>query len=122
VPFPDFDQQPAVGGKVEGIFGKKGANTLSVIRVSPIISKLFSTDRGDFVPYASLPIGISSYASNTDSTIAIVLGSEYHNAQLNLWSFGGEFGLNANKTFTYLAGFVSYAFDEVPKFQRRNKK
>lgn len=122
VPYPDFDSQPALGGKVEGVIGRKGSDSLSHIRIAPMISKRFTTASGDFVPYGALPIGISTYKSATDTAIFVVGGTEYYHPDLNRWSFGGELGFNATKAFSYVSAYATFSFDELPKFQRRSKK
>lgn len=122
VPYPDFDEQPAVGGKVEGIIGRKGDDSLTHIRIAPIVSKRFTTSHGDFVPYGSIPVGINNFRSTTDTSVFIVGGTEYYHPEMNRWSFGGELGFNATKAFSYVSAYVTYSFDELPKFQRRNKK
>jgi hypothetical protein len=122
VPYPDLETQPAVGVKVEGILGQKDSETLAHIRVAPIVSKRYTTEYGDFIPYGSLPVGVNTYRSNSDVSVFAVGGTEFYKAELTKWSFGGEIGFKINKSFSYIAGYVTYSFDQIPKLQRRKAK
>lgn len=122
VPYPDLETQPAVGAKVEAVLGVKDSATLSHLRIAPIVSKRYSTEYGEFIPYGSLPVGVNSFKSSTDISVFLVGGTEFYKAELTKWSFGGEIGFNANKAFNYIAGYVTYSFEQIPKLKRRQAK
>lgn len=110
-PFPDFDRQPAVGFKFEGLVGREGQETLFGGRVHTIVSKKFETNMGLFVPYASLPLGMVSFRNNYDFQMQLVAGTEFLREAQSKWKFGAELGVNLQKTFTYVLGVVTYTLD-----------
>ncbi|WP_289445200.1 hypothetical protein, partial [Klebsiella pneumoniae] len=60
VPFPDTEDQPALGLIGGATFGREEVSLekeeVLTLRVSPLLSKDFETDIGLVTPYASLPI------------------------------------------------------------------
>lgn len=119
IPIPDYLNQPALGFKIEALYGRKSSDSLVSFRFHPIVSKRFSTDHGVFTPYGSLPVGVSSYRSSTDSQINLVIGSEYTNLELHNIDFGAEIGMNALKSFSYISGYVTFLMDEKVGFKTK---
>ena len=110
-PFPDFERQPAVGFKFEGLVGREEQETLFGGRVHTIVSKKFDTNAGQFIPYASLPLGMVSFRNNYDFQMQLVAGTEFIREPQSKWKFGAELGVNLQKTFTYVLGMVTYSLD-----------
>ncbi|GIL17390.1 MAG: hypothetical protein BroJett040_11410 [Oligoflexia bacterium] len=122
IPIPDFEKQPALGFKFEGIYGREGSENLTALRVHPLISKVMNTDVGTFVPYGSLPLSLVNTKSSSDTTVQIVVGTEYKTEDYPNFGFGGEFCLNGSKAFSYIAGFVTYQFEDSKGFQFKRRK
>lgn len=119
VPIPDYDKQPAIGGKVEAIYGREGSESLATFRVMPLISKKFSTDHGEFVPYGAFPISLTTYKGSSDTQLHLVGGTEWRHPNTPNMEFGAELGLNANKSFSYLSFLVTLLMDDSVKVRGR---
>lgn len=115
IPFPDYKNQPALGGKAEVMFGKKSGDGLWGVKIHPLASKKVDTDMGLFIPYGSIPIGYLSYKSETVTTIQLVAGTEFKTDKFKDWVFGAELGLNGSKAFNYISAFVTLPFDMAPR-------
>ncbi len=101
VPFPDYEQQPAVGF----IFGAQyahyhGASEVAA-RIVPLASKKFAitTDSvsGTVTPFVALPIGLSSYRSTTGVPVQIAFGAKYHDDQFKVCDFMAELDFDVNQ-------------------------
>ena len=112
IPIPDYDNQPALGAKIEGLFAREASETFFGFRIHPLVSKSFETDYGLVTPYASIPLGYMNYKSSTNTTSQFVFGSEYVTDQAENYTFAVELGFNGSKAFNYIAGFISYNFQE----------
>ena len=112
IPYPDYQNQPAMGLKVEGLYGREGNNNIFGVKLHPLISKKFDTDAGLFIPYGSIPIGTVSIGSKNDFTVQLVGGTEFISPKLERWHFGAELGVNASNSVGYIASYVEYLLDE----------
>jgi hypothetical protein len=119
VPIPDYKDQPAIGGKVEIIYGRKSSDSVMSFRIHPLISKKFDTDHGLFTPYASVPLGVTTWRSNTETQVNLVGGTEWAPGNMKNMEFGAELGLNGSKSFSYIAGYVTFLLDEKTGFKKR---
>ncbi len=124
IPFPDFGSQPAIGGKVEGIVGREGGDSLVNVRFHPIVSKKFELELGTFLPYGSIPLGIQNFRSQNDFQAQLNLGSEVFFEQLPQWNFGTELGFNLSKAYTSITISAAYLFssDWKPKKSQPKRK
>lgn len=122
IPIPDYEKQPALGFKFEGIYGREASENITALRVHPLISKVMATDVGTFVPYGSLPVSLVNTKSSSDTAVQIVVGTEYSTSDYPNLGFGGEFGLNGSKAFSYIAGFITYQFEDSKGLQFRRRK
>lgn len=111
VPIPDYENQPAIGGRVDLEAGSKDSSTLTVFRVAPLISKGFQTDYVYFTPYAALPLGTSSYKGSSDFFTQLALGSDIKIDEWKNMLFNVELGSNISKSFSYLSLNYFYFFD-----------
>lgn len=118
IPIPDYKNQPAIGGKVEAIFGREGGDSLVSLRVMPLISKKFEIHHGTLIPYGAVPLSYTTFRSTTESQINLVAGAEFITPQAQNMEFGGELGLNGNKSFSYISGYVTLFLDEKTGVKR----
>lgn len=119
VPFPDYGQQPAIGLRVDANFGREGDESFTVFRLAPLVSKGFDTEIGRVNPYLALPFGIFSRKGDSDNISQFVIGSEGRFDNARGFVFSAELGFNMSKTFSYLAGTVTYFFNDQPVRTRR---
>ncbi len=115
IPIPDFNDQPALGVKAGAIYARDGTTSFLSFRVHPLISKKFETPNGLFIPYASVPVGLTTGQGKTTFPVQLAVGTEYQHKEVPGWTFGGEFGINAKDANSYIAIFASTLIDEVSK-------
>ncbi|PWU17183.1 MAG: hypothetical protein C5B49_09385 [Bdellovibrio sp.] len=121
IPFPDYENQPAMGLRADVNFGKKNDSTLSAIRVAPLISKGVQTELVTFVPYAALPLGLASVDSTSSFMMQLALGSDIKPDAWKTVMFNVELGANITKAFSYLSINAFYLFDGGAGFKIRRK-
>jgi hypothetical protein len=115
VPFPDFDRQPAVGGKVGAYLWREGSDSFTTLRFEPLVSKKFETGIGQLVPYASLPIMFNSGNNFNKTSLQVAAGAELYHPEADNMTFGVEFGLSAKDSFSYISAFATIYIDENSK-------
>lgn len=113
IPFPDVDNQPAIGGEAGMILARVNNSTEVSVRFHPLISKLFETEVGDVIPYASLPLGVTGRSDKTVIPVQLVGGAELRPLNMPSLSFFGEIGLNINEAFSYISVAAAYRFDDA---------
>ena len=113
VPIPDYQNQPAIGLRMEANIGREDNESFSVLRVAPLVSKGYDTDIGKITPYAALPIGLFASKGSSDSISQFVIGSEGRFEQTPDFLFSAEIGFNMSRTFSYLAGTATYFFRDT---------
>lgn len=112
VPYPDYDNQPAIGYKIGASFLAVGnKDTVLTPMFAPIISKNLIIHKDRWTPYLSLPIGVSVHKSTSKTPVHFVAGIEYVPSSVENMQFGGEMGLNVKDSFTYVSGYVSFYFE-----------
>ncbi len=112
VPFPDVAGQPAIGLDAGVILARIDENTEFNVRLHPLISKRLESEIGDFVPYASLPLGVSVRKEKTVVPLQIAGGTEFRPLNLPRISFFAELGININEAFSYVSLAAAYRFDD----------
>lgn len=111
IPFPDVDNQPAMGLRFgAGIARDEDLNIVQV-QVAPIASKKYDTEYGLTVPYIAVPFTLIDNKNEKVVASNIAFGAEYHHQEWNNVSFGGEIGLELSKSYSYISLFVSLPFD-----------
>lgn len=111
VPFPNYDNQPAIGYKVGAVFARENELNVMTPIFCPILSKNLLIDKDRWTPYVALPIGVSVYQSHATTPIHFVAGFEYVPTSIENIQFGGEMGLSAKDSFSYISGFISFYFE-----------
>lgn len=113
VPFPDTPRQPAIGADVGVIVARYDGDTKISVRLHPLISKRFESEIGDFTPYASLPLGITtSTIEGTYTPVQIAGGTEFRSMNYPNVSYFAELGINLNRSFSYVSAAIAYRFDD----------
>jgi len=112
IPFPDFDQQPAIG-LITGIgWARYDSESYLSFRGGPIISKKFETDIGLITPYVATPFAVVSGPGDNTFPFFLEAGGEWRPEGLENLRFLTEIGLNLNEAFNYVSFGVLLYFDE----------
>ncbi len=112
-PFPDIDNQPAIGGYFGVLYSYKNSNVTNLgFRAHPEVSKKFKLKNfGDVTPYGALPFGIAMESGNTTYPIQLAAGAKWLPSSLKHMNFWFEVGLELNQAFTYASIGLSIPFD-----------
>ncbi len=110
IPIPDFEQQPAIGVRLEVDLGREGTESFTVFRAIPMLSKGFDSEVGKLTPYVAIPFGIMATKGNSETISQLVFGSEATFEQSQGFVYTAEVGFKMSKSFSYLSGTVSYLF------------
>lgn len=113
VPVPDYDRQPAIGGKLEVIYSRVGNLSATALKLHPIVSKKYEIEYGTLIPYGSIPLALFTTAANSDTSLQLVGGAELLPAEYRKWKYSAELGVNMNKAFSYISGTVVYLLDDA---------
>ncbi len=112
IPYPDIDNQPAIGYKLGLLFANEKDNVSSLgVRFTPLVSKRYMIDQNYFTPYLGLPLGVSVQKSTSKTPSHFVLGVEVSMPTAPDMQFGAEVGANLRDSFSYISAFVSFYFE-----------
>ena len=109
VPFPDFENQPAIGFIAGGYYGKIDSENEFALKISPLISKTFHLNAGQITPYMSTPIGLRFIDSSVDTPVQLQIGTEISVEGLKDISFLTEVGINLIDSPTYFSFGVGFS-------------
>ncbi len=112
VPYPDFDKQPAIGGKIGAYIWREGSENYTTFRIEPLVSKKFDTDIGTLIPYAAFPIMFNSGSNYNKTSLQIAAGAELQHPEADNMTFGAEAALNAKDAFAYVSVFATIYIDD----------
>ena len=112
VPFPDAGRQPAIGGEVGAVVARTSIGTEVSLRASPMVSKRLESEVGDFIPYASLPLGITFRPDRTVVPIQLEIGTEFRPLNIPNLSGFAEIGIDMMDAFGYAGVAVAWRFDD----------
>ena len=116
VPFPDVDNQPAMGVRFgAGIARDEGENILQ-LQVAPIVSKKMETDYGLAVPYLSTPFTFINTKVENVLASNLTVGTEFHYVDFPQGTLGAELGIELNKSYSYISIFATFPFDREKGF------
>lgn len=123
IPFPDTDEQPAIGVRGGLTFASidydlvpnDDAYSTYGINVTPMVSKGFESGAGKFTPYGGAMFGLQKNVNDTNFSMQIVAGCEW---SPNEWDFRSlkdfnfliEYGIEVDDAFSYLSLGSSYDF------------
>ncbi|MCB0413284.1 MAG: hypothetical protein KDD50_03065 [Bdellovibrionales bacterium] len=116
VPYPDYQDQPAIGVSFGPMIARKHGDTEVALKSQTFISKKFSQPFADFNTYAALPLALSFYADQSDFPFQLIIGSNMKTHHLKGIEFSLEGGLNLHASFGYVSlGFI-YFIDNKERF------
>ncbi len=115
IPFPDTVDQPAIGGRMGVVFADLNNLSTYGVNVTPMISKSFDTNYGDFTPYGGIEMGLLNNVSDTFFSMQAIAGLEW---KPNKWDYPAledmqfliEYGFEVDDAFDYLSFGASYDF------------
>lgn len=119
MPYPDIDNQPAIGFNTGLVFAHDAGASDMTVRFEPLISKKFFGDFGAITPYGSIPLGwqhrsAEIYVNDHDNFTIQVAGG----AQLDLKTIPNvglmmEVGINVQKAFNYVSFGAAWTFGSI---------
>lgn len=113
IPFPDVDNQPAIGVRVGGGYTRVSDQNWLVGQVAPLVSKKVGTDIGTFVPYAAIPFEFVNKKDENITGSQFVIGSELLHPETPDLRYGAEVGFEMTKSYNYVSVYVSLPFDSA---------
>jgi hypothetical protein len=111
IPFPDVDDQPAIGVRIGLGLAREGSQNNLYAQVAPLASKMIDTQIGTFIPFASLPFDFNSTKEENFVSNRFVVGTEYRNPEETNVHFGGEIGFEMNRSFSYVSLYFTFILD-----------
>lgn len=122
IPFPDFENQPAIGVKVSGWLARISDTSTTALQLAPLISKKVDIKSVELTPYFSVPVNFVFTKNNSQTGTQFVVGSEYQHPELQNVLFAAEVALNLNNSESGFAIFANIPFDASKGLHRRGKK
>lgn len=116
MPFPDVDNQPAMGLRVGAGLARDEDENLLQLQLAPLLSKRFDTEYGLAVPYMAIPFTFLNTKEENLVASNLTVGSEFHYADWNQVTLGGEVGLDLNKSYSYISIFATFPFESQKGF------
>lgn len=115
IPFPDVDQQPAMGIRGGARYTRnEGLNFLSV-EVAPLLSKKISTEKGDFHPYVAVPFNYNITKEKNFVSSQMVFGNEWNVPEMDRTTVGAELGFSLSDSYSYISAYISYPLEQFKK-------
>ncbi len=116
MPFPDVDNQPAMGLRFGAGFARDENQNFVQAQVSPLISKKYEIEYGMTVPYFALPFTLINNKDETFIATNVTVGSEFQHREWKTFTVGGEIGLDLNKSWSYVSLFAKFPFESSKGF------
>lgn len=116
MPFPDVDNQPAMGLRAGAGMARDEGENLLQLQIAPLLSKKFDTEYGLTVPYFAVPFTFLNTKEENVVASNLVIGSEYHHPDWTTVTLGGEVGFDMNKSYSYISIFATFPFDSAQGF------
>ncbi len=116
VPFPDVDNQPAMGLRGAVAYARNYDENFYHIQVTPMLSKKSTTTIYDMLPYVGLPITYISETGNNYVASQVALGAlwfPWANAQI-----GAEFDLNLKNSVSSASVFFMFPFESGTGYKK----
>ena len=109
-PFPDIDNQPAIGFR-GGLTHARDENENSLAtQFAFLLSKKYPSDTMVLNPYIGLPLTFLRTKDETKTGTQFVIGSEFFESDDSIYKFGGEFGFSLKDSYSYFLGFWTFQF------------
>ncbi|MEN0058813.1 MAG: hypothetical protein AAGB31_08255 [Bdellovibrio sp.] len=116
VPFPDVDNQPAIGLRVGAGVARDESENILQLQAAPILSRKFQIEQGLMVPYLAVPFTYLNMEDDNVIASNLVLGTEFHAAKWDYMKFGAEVGVDLNKSYSYISAFITFPFESHKGF------
>ena len=116
IPFPDVDNQPAMGLRFGAGIARDEDLNLIQLQVAPLASKRYQTDIGLMVPYVALPFTFLNTKEENYVASNIAFGTEYSHPDFEYGFFGVEIGAELSKSYSYISIFATFPFDSQNGF------
>lgn len=116
MPFPDVDNQPAMGLRAGAGLARDEDENLLQLQLAPLLSKRFDTEYGLAVPYLAVPFTFLNTKEENLVASNLTVGSEFHYADWNQVTLGGEVGFDLNKSYSYISIFATFPFESQKGF------
>lgn len=116
IPFPDIDNQPAMGLRVGAGIARDEDQNIAQFQVAPLASKKFNTEYGLTIPYIAIPFTYLNMDKENIWASNVALGSEWKPQDWEYGNVGGEIGFELNKSYSYISIFATFPFDDQKGF------
>lgn len=110
-PFPDVDNQPAIGFRGGFTYARDESENIVSTHIAVLVSKKMPTDQGIFNPYVGIPVTFSKTKDENKTGTQFVAGTEFFENESATLKFGGEVGISLKDSYSSILGFVTYSFD-----------
>lgn len=111
IPFPDIDQQPAMGVRGGVFFVRDSSESNLAFQLAPLASKKVETEYGLFTPYSSIAFSYINWREKKKTGTQFILGTEFTQYENTSLKFGSELGISLNDSYSYILGYVSWSFE-----------
>jgi len=118
IPFPDVDNQPAIGFRGALSYGRDENLNMFSISLTPLVSKKTQIRHGELIPYVGLPITHTSHKEKSFVSSQFAIGSEFTSYELKDYVFGGEVAFNLNQSFSYISAYIKFPFEASQGYKR----
>jgi hypothetical protein len=116
VPFPDYDQQPAIGLRGQLTFARDKNLSFYNFQITPIFSKIVDSSVGKLNPYVGVPVTLIYSNSTTTTAAQFAVGTEWID-RLD-FQLGAELGINLTNTTSSISLHLNLPFDENKGFRK----
>jgi hypothetical protein len=121
VPYPDYKDQPAIGGVLNMTISREGSDNYITILGKPLVSKKINIDQGLLIPYVSLPVGLTVGKGTSTYPISLVVGTEMHPHEFQNMYFSAEITMNVQNSSNAIAAAVIFPFDPEQGFNLKKR-
>lgn len=116
VPFPDVDNQPAMGIRSAIGYARDGTQSSVQLQIAPIISKKSLTSMHDMLPYIGFPITYVMEKENNYVASQISLGAIWY--PWNVAQIGAEFNLNLKNSISSASVYMNFPFESGTGYKK----
>lgn len=121
VPYPDYKDQPAIGGVLNMTISRQGSDNYITILGKPLVSKKMNVDQGLLIPYVALPVGLKVGKGTSTYPISLVVGTEMHPHEFQNMYFSAEITMNIQNSNNAIAAAVIFPFDPEQGFNLKKR-
>lgn len=121
VPFPDYQNQPAMGVKSGLWYARWQSENWLTLQVAPLASRRLQTEQGVLIPYIALPINITSRKDRNYTGVQVAFGSEWKHPTWEHLLLTGELAISLSDSVSALTVGLSFPFDGQRGFRLRTR-